>query len=418
MQRGAVRSWATVTSCRALPIVGWMAAVTPSPDERQDRGFDVLQVGLGWPSHQAGGVNRHVADYAAALLASGVDAGLVVLGPASDVPPGTMVVSSHSAPVLRRLRTLAGRPRAVARASKVVHAHFALYALPIVFRLPRHVVLVAHFHGPWSGESEVESRSGGPKARISSAAKHRIERYVYRRADLVFTASNVFARLVVREYGVDPSRIRVEPPGVDLHRFSPGDSDAARRSLDLPTDARIAFTARRLVERVGVDQLIDAWPQVVAGLAGDRAVLLVIAGDGPSRADLERRADDQGVGDHVRFLGSVGDEDLVAGYRAADLVVVPTRSLEGFGLVVLEALACGTPVVATDVGGLPEVLVPLDETLVVPAGAPDLLAARIIDALDGGAVPSAESCRAYAERYDWRQVVDRACREYGTMFRA
>ena len=110
----------------------------------------------------------------------------------------------------------------------------------------------------------------------------------------------------------------------------------------------------------------------------------------------------------VRFTGRVSDDELVSWLHAADLTVVPSRSLEGFGLVVLESLACGRPVVVTDAGGLPEAVGGLDFDLVVPAGDPSALRTRLV-ALATGALtlPSATECRAVAERAEWRDVVAR-----------
>ena len=112
-----------------------------------------------------------------------------------------------------------------------------------------------------------------------------------------------------------------------------------------------------------------------------------------------------GLERHVRFLGKVSDGDLVAAYRAADVAVVPSVSLEGFGLVVLEALACGTPVVGTSVHGLPEALEGLDPTLLVPPRDAEVLAARLSEMLVGDEpTPSAPQCRAYAEGYAWERT--------------
>src|SRR4029077_8245672 len=105
------------------------------------------------------------------------------------------------------------------------------------------------------------------------------------------------------------------------------------------------------------------------------------AGEGPERAPLEALASRLGISSSVRFLGRVDDETLVACYQAANVSVVPTVALEGFGLTVLEALACGTPVIATDAGGMPEGLAPLDPTLIVPAGDAPSLAQRLETAL-------------------------------------
>jgi glycosyltransferase involved in cell wall biosynthesis len=130
--------------------------------------------------------------------------------------------------------------------------------------------------------------------------------------------------------------------------------------------------------------------------------VLVIGGEGPERAALERRASDLRLGDTVRFTGRLDDGALVDLYRAADVSVVPSVALEGFGLVVLEALACGTPVLASDVGGLAEALAGLDPTLIVPTAQPAALAERLTRALEEpSSLPDAQRCRSYAETFSW-----------------
>ena len=358
-----------------------------------------LLLGLGWPPDQTGGLNRYFRD----LLEALDDATAVVVGPARDAPATVQVVSRHDAPLARRLRTFDRAAQQAAAAADVVDAHFALYAaLPIRHGAAGRLPLVVHFHGPWAAEHEAEARSRGGRAAVSRGARQRLERSVYRRADRVLTLSGAFARLLIEDYGVSPWRVRILPPGVALHRFTPGDRGAARRTLGVPEDTRVVLTVRRLVHRTGVDVLLDAWSRIdVPGC------LLVVAGDGPARPALERAAAQRGRTD-VRFVGAPDDRALIDWYRAADVTVVPSRSLEGYGLVVLESLAAGTPAIVTDSGGLPESVAALDPGLVVPANDPAALAARLRGALDGSEpLPDRARCRAVAERADWAAVAER-----------
>jgi glycosyltransferase involved in cell wall biosynthesis len=320
----------------------------------------------------------------------------VVIGPARDPLPGVSVVSHHDAPLPLRLRAFA---RAVTATDiDVVDAHFALYAVePAIFGAARHLPLVVHFHGPWAREAAAEA----PARSSSTAARRALERAVYRRAQRVITLSGAFGRVLVHEYGVDPWRIEIIRPGVDLERFRPGNRADARETFALDAGARIVVTVRRLVARTGVDTLLDAWSSL------DDDAALVIAGDGPERPRLVEQARRLGLR-HVRFLGPVADEDLPTLYRAADVCAVPSMALEGFGLVVLEALASGTPVLVTDVGGLPEAVAGLGHELVVPAGDAAALAERVASAFDGGApLPSAAACRAHAESFSWADAAVR-----------
>jgi glycosyltransferase involved in cell wall biosynthesis len=116
----------------------------------------------------------------------------------------------------------------------------------------------------------------------------------------------------------------------------------------------------------------------------------------------------------VRFLGSLPDGELPLAYRAAELTVVPTVALEGFGLIVVESLAAGTPVLVTPVGGLPETVARLSPCLVLPAAGPASLAEGLCDALAGRlALPDADTCRDYARaHYDWPVIADRIAAAY------
>jgi glycosyltransferase involved in cell wall biosynthesis len=311
-------------------------------------------VGMGDVRAQPGGLNRYVDDLSRALA----------------IDP---VVCAPEQPLLRRLALV----RSKTAGAELIDGHFALYTLPAIWG--RRVPLVVHFHGPWADESSSAGSRG-------IGLKRAIERRVYRRARTVITLSQAFADVAHERYGIPRERIVVVPPGVDLDRFAPRND--ARARLGLPTDRHIVLAVRRLVPRMGLDVLLDA-------VTDDE--LLVIVGDGPERARLESRA-----GANVRFIGRVLDDQLPDWYRAADVSVVPSIALEGFGLSVLESLACGTPVIVSDVAGLPEAVSGLDPSLVVQAGDATSLRARL-----GGPLPTAQDCRAHAERFTWAAAARR-----------
>lgn len=357
----------------------------------------VLLVGMGWMGAQPGGLNRYFAELLDALLEGGVAADGLVIGDVSGAPANLRGVSGPAESVPARLlavaRTLARRDRRV----DVLDVHFALYGAPAVLGVLRRLPLVVHFQGPWADESRVQGDP--PRARM---AKRALEAAVYRRAERVVVLSNAFAELLVRRYGVAPWRVRVLAPGVRLDRFAPvaGDPATARTELGLDPDRALVVAVRRLVPRVGLDVLLRAWGQLPAG------PLLALVGDGPWRDELHRLAGELGLGDHVRFVGRVDEDDLTRWYRAADVSVVPSVALEGFGLVVTESLAAGTPVVASDLDGLRDALGGLDCSLLVPPGDPAALATRLREALAGDR-PSRATCRAYAEGFGWPEVAAR-----------
>jgi glycosyltransferase involved in cell wall biosynthesis len=280
----------------------------------------------------------------------------------------------------------------------VVNLHFAMTALPLIPFIRHDVPRVVHFHGPWAAESRAE---GGTTA--SAAVKEALERFVYRRADRYIVLSTAFKDLLAG-YGVAPSRISVVPMGIDTSFFRPAhDRRSVREELGWPGEATVFFSARRLINRVGLLELLSA-VRIVRDTYSN--VVVKIAGKGPLRAELEAAVATLGLDDCVELMGFVSDDDLVRCYQAADVTVVPTQSLEGFGTIISESLACGTPVIVTPIGGMPEAVAPLAPQLITRSAASEDIAARMIGVLDGTVpIPSYDACRKYAlERFDWRIV--------------
>lgn len=350
-------------------------------------------LGKGWFPDQLGGLNRY---YRGLILALPEAQGLLV-GPARDAPSRVEAVGSHGAGLGARLTGLVRSARSLAADAELIDAHFALYALPaLVLPRLRRAPLVAHFHGPWAEENVAV----GDRSRLRHGLRHGLEAAVYRRADLAVSLTGAFRRQLVEGYGVSPWRTAVIAPGVDVEAFSPGDRAAARASLGVPATGFVACCARRLVPRMGIDVLLRAWARELAGTAEAH---LLVAGEGEERGRLERLVAELGLQDSVRLLGRIGEAELLTLYRAADVNVVPSLALEGFGLVVLEAAACGTPSIVTDAGGLPEAIAGLGASLVVPAGDAEALADRLARAREGD-VPDRAATRAWAEARDWESV--------------
>lgn len=372
-----------------------------------------LQIGMGWfPESGANGLDRMYYGLARSLPEAGVDVRGWVTGDGS--------VSDDSEGRIRAFEcadaSLGGRLWAIRNAMRrngaldevdVVASHFALYTAPLV-DLIRHRPLIVHFHGPWAAESAVEGAS-----RLRVYAKRRIEQLVYRRADAFVVLSNAFGEVLAGEYGVDPELIRVVPGGVDVSRFAPATSTRrARLLLDLPVDRPIVVSVRRLVHRVGLELLVDAVDHL---RTREPDVLLLIAGRGPLADRLEQRIRDLDLSRHVRLLGFVPENHLPLLYRAADVSVVPSTSWEGFGLVAAESLAARTPALVTPVGGLPEVVRPLSEALIVEDATPEALTDGLCGVLDGRRrVPSGPECEHYARtHFDW-PVIARKTRDVYT----
>jgi len=170
--------------------------------------------------------------------------------------------------------------------------------------------------------------------------------------------------------------------GVDTETFRPArDSDEKRISrvrLGISTDGMVVACVRRLIPRMGVDLLLEAFSILSTRLDG---AILLIAGDGPMRESLERRASELSCCERIIFLGAIPEDLLPSFYRAADVCVLPSLELEGLGLVTLESLACGVPVVGTSVGGIREVLSEVDPRCLVSTPDPAAVAGSLLEIL-------------------------------------
>ena len=200
------------------------------------------------------------------------------------------------------------------------------------------------------------------RRRLSVRARRWIERMVIRRCHHVVVLSEFMKQQVMAAHGIMPERITVVPGAADPATFYPAhDRNEIRRDLKLPESRTVLFTVRNLVPRMGIENLLEAMTKLGEE---QRNLLLLIGGEGRLRPQLEELIRSKGLQDSVQLLGFVPEDQLAKYYQASDLVVMPTLQLEGFGLVTVEALACGTPVIGTPVGAIPEVLNTVDPLLV------------------------------------------------------
>lgn len=390
----------TPVDSRPLTVIpGNGKAIEVTPGHSVGKTNDVvrtLMLGKGWFPDELGGLDRYYRD----LFEHLPDASGIVIGSNPSTPGRVTGVSGHERPLAQRLLSFWRAGQRAADRADVVDAHFALYALaPLRLGGLRRKPVVLHFHGPWADEC----MAAGDRAALRTVGRRVLERATYRRADEAIVLTSAFRQVLVERYRVRPWNINVEAPGVDLGRFTPGRVKEARRALDLDPDAFVAVTVRRLVSRMGLEVLVEAWSEAVSSLPPGSTLLVV--GDGPLRAALSTAVGERGISHSVRLLGRVDDDQLVELYRAADVAVVPTIEHEGFGLVVIEAAACGTPSIVTDVGGLPEAIGALDSSLIVPPGDRDALRERLLRAQVDR--PSRAATRAYAERFAWTAVAER-----------
>ena len=201
------------------------------------------------------------------------------------------------------------------------------------------------------------------------------ERAIAHHADAIITASSHERVLLQRYYGADPNRMHTIPCGVDLDLFSPRDRAASREALGLPASAPVLLWVGRLEKLKGVDILISA----VAQLDERDFTLLIVGGDERAaelKEELQAQAEAAGVAANIRFEGAVAHDDLPAYYSAADVCVVPSY-YESFGLVAVESMACGTPVVASRVGGLVSTVIDGVTGYLIPWRCPEPFAEKL-----------------------------------------
>jgi len=201
-------------------------------------------------------------------------------------------------------------------------------------------------------------------------------RRVLQQADAVVAVSGDLADRVAA-LGVARRRVHVLRRGVDETLFSPGDRKAARLRLALPVDRRLLLWVGRMVPVKGLDTLLAAC-ELLRQRGQDFQLCLI--GDGPLLASLEAEVRQRGLSDYVKFIGPIAHDQLGPWFQAADVTVLPSRS-EGIPNVLLESLACGTPFVASSVGGIPEIADHAAARL-VPPNDPQQLAAALEAALD------------------------------------
>jgi teichuronic acid biosynthesis glycosyltransferase TuaC len=195
-------------------------------------------------------------------------------------------------------------------------------------------------------------------------------------ADRILSVSEDL-KLHIVNLGIDKNKVHVVPNGVDIGKFKPAGKAHARSILNLPRDKNIVLFVGALRKIKGVDYLIEAAQSFV-----DRDTYLFMVGrDDGLKKNLEKRAHELKIANYIKFTGPVNHEDIPLWISASDILVLPSLS-EGRPNVILEALACEVPVVATDVGGIPELMVDGETGYLVPPKSPDELSRKINKLLD------------------------------------
>jgi D-inositol-3-phosphate glycosyltransferase len=374
----------------------------------------------------AGGMNVYVVEVSRRLAARGIAVDVFTRATSSDLPP---VVEMSPGVTVRHVSAgpfeglgkeelpaqlcafTAGVLREEAQHEPghydVVHSHYWLsgqvgWLARDRWRVP--LIHTAHTLAKVKNAALADGDRPEPRLRVIG------EEQVVAEADRLVANTADEARQLVEHYGADPRRTLVVPPGVDLDRFTPGDRAAARRALGVPADAVVLAFVGRIQPLKAPDLLLAAAARMLADDPALRARLQVHVVGAPSGSgleaprQLEELAASLGIADLVRFLPPQAPDRLALHYRAADVAVVPSHS-ESFGLVALEAQACGTPVVAAAVGGLPTAVRDGVSGVLVGSRDPAAYAAAVRAVLARRPLLAA-GARRHAAAFSWDRTAD------------
>jgi glycosyltransferase involved in cell wall biosynthesis len=295
----------------------------------------------------------------------------------------------------------------------LLSSHQSLAAIgPLMVSSLRRIPAVHYFNSPWHEEFLIKNQADvekpGMKTKLIAFLMKRVERQVISKAEKVIVMSQYMADKISEIHSFSTDKMVIIPGGVDLQGFSlPIDGKASTKAaVKFPLDKTLFLTVRNLVPRMGLEPLIEAFNN--SPLLKEKGLLL-IAGRGPLEKKLHKMVARFDLNQSIRFLGRVPEEDLPRIYQAADFFVLPTRKLEGFGLVILEAMACGTPVLGTPVGAIPELLGPFDQNLLFDGTGWQDLKRKLEEVIEE---PERfkfepEACRNFVEEnFSWSRVAD------------
>lgn len=381
----------------------------------------ILIAAGGWHADSPGGAYRLPSDFARYLVAQGqrvaylCPSRLTSLSNPEDcggVEVNRYFVDGSSSPSMTNLVAHLHRSRGVAAriASRetvnVLLGHSPLQYLgsllgcrPVRKCYTVHSSFAAELRSNWSSRPRLRTRAAWTVAKI-------IEGYLCSKSDVVQCFSDYIRCEVQRDYGSGlTGKFVVLPAWVDTNHFTPSTESPpqVRARLGVPWDPQVTtfITVRRLVPRMGLDTLLEA-AAILLNEGYD--FKLIIAGEGPQLEPLRNQSSALRLQERVTFLGRVSEKQLVDIFRAGDCFALPTRSLEGFGLIILEAYACGTPVIAVPVGAIPEVLGASLHDWLARDNSPAALAQRMRDFLTRRLIADRERLRRRALEFDFHAM--------------
>jgi D-inositol-3-phosphate glycosyltransferase len=388
---------------------------------------------------ETGGMNVYVRELSRHLVSHGIAVDVYTRRQDPDVPtvvefaPRARVIYLHAGPATPygKHRVWDHLPEFVDETRRFItqhnlryqllHSHYWLsgwVALQLRQRLQAPVVHMSHTLGYPKNAAAQQAWEQEPLRRL------RVEHDVLRGSDALVAESPSSKHHMMREYGVEAEKIHVIPGGVDTAIFYPQDRQQVRRELGLDSNAPVLLFVGRLQPLKGIDTLLRAAREV--RLHHDQVQVLVIGGGVDAWDDREAQelrrlqtlSEKLGLAAHVRFINAQPQHILARYYAAADVFVMPSH-YESFGMVVLEAMACGTPVVASQVGGLTSTVVSGETGFLVPQGDGQAFAQAILRLLASTALHDAcaEASLKRAQTFTWPYIVARTAKLYRHLLR-
>jgi glycosyltransferase involved in cell wall biosynthesis len=293
----------------------------------------------------------------------------------------------------------------------ICHQPFTACAFMMLGKL-KNIIKLYVFHSPWHEEYLVSNENKSWLVKyLPAKARYMIEKSCLKRAQKIVALSRYMQLKIEKIHRIPDSRIVVNPGGVDLERFKPPENRESMKSeLYFPENKIHLLTIRNLEPRMGLDNLLIC----IKILKNYKAIVhLVLGGDGIERKKLEDLVLQYGLENEVTMPGFIAHDTLPKFYGAADFFILPTRRLEGFGLVTPESMACGTPVLGTPVGATEEVLSKFNPQLLFKDASPMAMASGIQMVIKNyfndkkKYAQLRERCRRYAEEnYSWNRHTD------------
>ncbi len=377
---------------------------------------------------ETGGMNVYVRDLSTEFSRRGVEVDVYTRSQDPDVPRITelaeygRVIHVKTGPeqpynknnIYHHLPEFVANVEAYRQRYDVIYSHYWLSGVAAAsLRRIWNIPIVQMFHTL----AEMKNRVAQNPAEREPERRLNCEGEVMRFADRLVAATPLEKNHMAWLYGASPEKIDIVPPGVDLNRFKPLDKYEARRYIGIPPDDKMILFVGRIQPLKGLDILMRALALVKKKepALAKNICLSIIGGDPNPDSEIEQREFERlqslraqlNISDLVTFLGAKDQDTLVYYYSAAETVVMPSH-YESFGMVAIEAMACGTPVIASDVGGLSFSIEDSFNGYLVPGSDPGALAKKIILMLKYRTLREqlSEQAQAWVKRYSWVNIAD------------